>query len=211
MKMTKVTVELTEKQVEFLKLFSEKQYEDTEDNQYTCDALHVVQKKRYRFIPYSEEISGYFDPDILKFCVDAEYEDWHENETAAVKQRYELIEEECPIEIKTFDDLQYERVIGTDGEERFIMNFDDYFKHYGIENYDIAWVEKEWENVAFFFILEEAKHYLKYQAHNLGKSRIYTYSAGYDNRGDFTHFRNLLLKMGQGLNKESNQKEAAAV
>ncbi|MEM5647805.1 hypothetical protein AAHH72_29515 [Bacillus cereus] len=43
--MTKVTVELTEKQVEFLKLFSAKQYEGAEDNQYTCDALHVVQKK----------------------------------------------------------------------------------------------------------------------------------------------------------------------
>lgn len=43
--MAKVTVELTEKQVEFLKLFSEKQYEGAEDNKYTCDALHVVQKK----------------------------------------------------------------------------------------------------------------------------------------------------------------------
>ncbi|MGX5627360.1 hypothetical protein [Bacillus cereus] len=201
--MTKVTVELTAKQAEFLKLFAEKQYDGAEDNQYTCDAFHVVQKKRDRFIPYSEDISPFFDPDILKFCVDEEHEDWYEDEKEAVKQRYEWLDEECPLEIKSFEELQYKRVTGTDGEERFIGDFDDYFKHYGVETYDMAWVEKEWENVAFFFILEEAKKYQKYQAHNLGKSRIYTYSAGYDNRGDFAHFRDLLLKMGQELNKEA--------
>ncbi|CDN35883.1 hypothetical protein [Bacillus thuringiensis] len=157
--MTKVTVELTEKQAEFLKVFSEKQYPGAEDNQYTCDALHVVQKKRDRFIPYSEEISPFFDPDILKFCVDEEHEDWYEDETEAVKQRYEWLEEDCPLEIKSFEELQYKRVTGTDGEERFISDFDDYFKHYGVETYDMAWVEKEWENVAFFFILDEAKQY----------------------------------------------------
>ncbi|WP_179864868.1 hypothetical protein [Bacillus pseudomycoides] len=209
--MAKVTVELTEKQVEFLKLFSEKQYEGAEDNQYTCDALHVVQKKRNRFVPYSEDISDYFDPDHLKFCVDEDHESWNDDETEAVREHYEWIDKECQIEIKSFADLRCKRVIGTDREERFIMNFDDYFKHYGIESYDMAWVEKEWENIAFFFIFEEAKRYQKYQAHNLGKSRIYTYSAGYDNRGDFTHFRDLLMKMGQELNKESNQKEEAAV
>ncbi|MBJ8031044.1 hypothetical protein [Bacillus cereus group sp. N21] len=209
--MAKVTVELTEKQVEFLKLFNKKQHSGADDNRCTCDALHVVQKKRNRFIPYSEDISAYFDPDHLKFCVDEDHESWNDEETEAIREHYEWIEEECPIEIKPFDDLRFERVIGTDGEERFIGDFDDYFKHYGIENYDMAWVEKEWENVAFFFILDEAKQYQKYQAHNLGKSRIYTYSAGYDNRGDFTHFRDLLMQMGQELNKESQQKEEAAV
>ncbi len=44
--------------------------------------------------------------------------------------------------------------------------------------------------------LDEAKQYQKYYSHNLGKLRVYTYFAGYDNRGDFTHFRSLLLKMG---------------
>ncbi|WP_256941996.1 hypothetical protein [Bacillus thuringiensis] len=87
--------------------------------------------------------------------------------------------------------------------DRFISDFVDYFKHYGIETYDRGWVEKECVNMAFFFILDEAKQYQKYYAHILGKSRVYTYSAGYDNRGDFTHFRDLLLKMGQELIKET--------
>ncbi|WJE51132.1 hypothetical protein QRE66_17675 [Bacillus cereus] len=207
--MKKVTVELTEKQAEFLKLFSEKQYPGAEDNRHTCDAFHVVQKKRDRFIPYSDDISDYFDPDHLKFCVDEDRESWNDDETEAVREHYECIEKECPVEIKSFDDLEYKRVTGVDGEERFIASFDDYFAHYGIETFYMAWIEKEWENVAFFFILEEAKRYQKYQSHNLGKSRVYTYSSGYDNRGDFTHFRDLLMKMGQKLNKESQQETEA--
>ncbi|EOO05534.1 hypothetical protein CON48_13655 [Bacillus thuringiensis] len=132
-----------------------------------------------------------------------EHEDWYGNETEAVKQRYEWLEETCRLEMKSFEELQYKRITGTDGEKRFINDFGDYFKHYGIETYDMAWVEKECVNVAFFFILDEAKQYQKYYAHNLVKSRIYTYFARYDNRGDFTHCCDLLLKMGQELNKET--------
>ncbi|WP_327642160.1 hypothetical protein [Bacillus thuringiensis] len=68
--------------------------------------------------------------------------------------------------------MQYKRITGTDGEKRFINDIDDYFKHYGIETYDMDWVEKECVNVTFFFILDEAKQYQKYYPHNLGKLRV---------------------------------------
>ncbi|QQP10830.1 hypothetical protein FJQ98_16420 [Lysinibacillus agricola] len=50
--------------------------------------------------------------------------------------------------------------------------------------------------------VDEAKRYIEYQRHNLRKPRTYTYSAGYSNYGDFVPFRNLLLQMGEQLNKE---------
>jgi len=100
------------------------------------------------------------------------HEDWYENKTEAVKQRYEWLEETCRLEMKSFKELQYKRITGTDGEKRFINDIDDYFKHYGIETYDMDCVEKECVNVTFFFILDEAKQYQKYYPHNLGKSRV---------------------------------------
>ncbi|WP_257148244.1 hypothetical protein [Bacillus cereus] len=59
-----------------------------------------------------------------------EHEDWYENETEAVKQRYEWLEEEYRLEIKSFEELRYKRITRTDGEKRFINDFGDYFKHY---------------------------------------------------------------------------------
>ncbi|MFC9727730.1 MULTISPECIES: hypothetical protein [Bacillus] len=47
-----------------------------------------------------------------------EHEDWYENETEAVKQRYEWLEEEYRLEIKSFEELQYKTITGTDGEDR---------------------------------------------------------------------------------------------
>lgn len=40
-----------------------------------------------------------------------------------------------------------------------------------------------WETVAYFLTEEDAKEYQKYQAHNLGITRLYVISPGYDNRG----------------------------
>ncbi|MED3550166.1 hypothetical protein [Cytobacillus praedii] len=68
----------------------------------------------------------------------------------------------------------------------------------------MAWKKHYWEKVAFFFIRDEAKRYMKYQKHNLNEPRVYTYSAGYANYGDFVPFRELLLSIGQQLNQDKN-------
>ena len=210
--MTKVTVELIAKQAEFLKLFSEKQYSGAEDNVYTSDPIHVVQKRRKQYIPYSLDLEGYFDNSTLEFCTDSDRELWHDNEVEAVDSFYEWKDEECPIEVRSFENLQYTDVVSVNGKMIFVSDLYEYFEVYGIKDeLAMAWVETEWENEAFFFILDEAKRYQKYQAHNLGRSRIYTYSAGYDNTGDFVHFRNLLMKLGQELNKQSQEETEVVV
>ncbi|WP_054710787.1 hypothetical protein [Bacillus sp. JCM 19041] len=60
----------------------------------------------------------------------------------------------------------------------------------------MAWAEYEWEDVAFFFIRDEAVKYLKYQSHNLTKRRVYTHGLGYVNHGDMSYFRALLMTLG---------------
>ncbi|MEM5650906.1 hypothetical protein AAHB57_29535 [Bacillus cereus] len=49
------------------------------------------------------------------------HEDWYENKTEAVKQRYEWLEETCRLEMKSFKELQYKRITGTDGEKDSLM------------------------------------------------------------------------------------------
>lgn len=57
--------------------------------------------------------------------------------------------------------------------------------------------------VAFFFIRKQAEKYIESQSHNLENPRVFTYSSGYGNNGEFNHFRQLLLAIGEKLNKQS--------
>ena len=65
---------------------------------------------------------------------------------------------------------------------------------------------RRYRNVAYFFILAEAMHYMQYQSHNLHNPRTFTYSSGYANHGDFEHFWDLLLSIGKMLNEEGGGK-----
>ena len=67
---------------------------------------------------------------------------------------------------------------------------------------DVKGDEDTYRPIAFFFIRDEAKRYIKYQSHNLHKPRVYTYAPGYSNCGDFIPFWNLLYSIGEQLNKE---------
>jgi hypothetical protein len=66
----------------------------------------------------------------------------------------------------------------------------------------------KYRTVAIFFILEEAKKYIKYQGHNLSNPRTYTVSAGYSNKGEYHHFWELLFDMGKRLNEEGGDTDA---
>lgn len=203
--MTKITFELTDKQVELLKEFNSKHYDGAEDNRYTCDAIHVVQRERKGFIPFVDELLDYYDGEDMRYTWDDDYEVWYEKPEELVEDYYDGNGENCPIEIKPYEEVEYSLITDVYGEEVYIHDEEAYIKAHGISNVHIAFETKEWEDVAFFFILDKAKAYRQYQAHNLGKSRIFTYSMGYDNRGDLPVFRDMLLAMGKQLNEEEGK------
>jgi len=206
--MKEIKINLTKKQESFLKEFAEKHHEGAHDNHCTCDPLHIVETKRYNYIPYSSDLTGYYDDDTLTFTYDQDYEVWWNDETELIKDYYiDCKEEDCPIEIKPFKEVSYTNFTGVDGEEDLITEWHEYFEAYGIKWHAMAWREYHWEKAAFFFIRDEAKRYIEYQRHNLREPRVYTYSPGYANYGDFVPFRDLLMSIGKQLNKEGEINE----
>lgn len=203
--MTKITVELTQIQEKFLKEFFKKQAPGEKDNMVTTDPLHIVQSKRYVYVPYHHGIADYYEGETIVFCYDETHEYWTDDETEIIKMWYEDLEKECPIQIKAFSEVKrLDSIIGVDNEEHFITDYESYFQAYGVVITGIAWRLEEWENVAHFFILDEAKRYIEYQSHNLVEPRTYTVSPGYANKGDFVPFRDLLFAMGEALSHKDN-------
>ncbi|WP_342423108.1 hypothetical protein [Paenibacillus sp. FSL E2-0178] len=181
--MTKLEFELTEQQEKFLKEFAEKQYPGADDNVCTVNAIHAVETYRPRHIPYHEDFVDYYDDLPLIFTTDTDYDNWLDSEVKAVQEWYDGRGKEPDIKIVPFKELEYKTIElkNSDGdleEEIFVMNYDDYFKAYRINFSAAAWLQDNYEPVAFFFILDEAKRYIEYQGHNLTKPRTYTYSSG---------------------------------
>lgn len=200
--MTKITVTLTEQQEQFLKVFADKQFPGAEDNLHTVNPIHIVRSKYYEYIPYHKDLTDYFIDLPLAYTSDDDYDDWYDSEVEMIREYYEYLEEDCP-EVQPFEMAQYTNITSPDGEEIFVEDFDDYFGAYGCKVTAIAWRKEEWQPVAYFFIRSEAEKYLAYQKHNLNTPMIYTSSAGYDNRGDFHHFWELLMGLGIQLNADS--------
>lgn len=197
-----VTINLTEQQEEFLKLFAEKQFHGAKDNRSTGFPIHFVENKRYNYIPYSDDIAWAYEDKPLSFTPDDDYDRWYDSEIDMVTEWYDDRALDCPIEIKPYDELEGKTVKSVNGEDVFVTNHADYFEVYGVHVQAIAWREKYYEKVAPFFILDEAKKYMQYQAHNLTSPRVYTYGAGYANQGEFTHFWELLMTIGEQLKND---------
>lgn len=208
--MKEITFQVTEQQEHYLKLLAANHYPGARDNLATYHPIHVVQTKRFNHIPYSLDIAYFYDHLPLVFTYNSDYQSWHKDEVELVEQYYEYIEEEPPIPVKPFKEMQHSEVYGKDGNGVWIRDYRDYFTAYGVETTGIAWEEEYYENVAFFLILEEAKNYMKYQSHNLREPRTYSYSAGYSNEGEYHHFWNLLFALGEKLNAESNMVKSAS-
>ena len=187
----KIEIEVTDLQAKFLKEFAAKHYSGAKDNLCTSMPIHVVQT---RDDVYFEADSEYCDESIFVGSDGDEYKTAEE----VVTDYYD--DEEPPIPIVPYD--SYMTLIDTSGAEHFITSPDDYFKVYKM-GWDINYCSrvKRYRDVAFFFILDEAKQYMKYQAHNLNNPRTYTYSPGYSNYGDYEHFYLLLRGLGQKLNE----------
>lgn len=199
--MKEITVPVTEQQEQFLKLFAANHYPGARDNLATDQPLHIVQTKSYQYLLYAPGTEDSYHGLILVFGSDGESE-WTTDETAVVREYYG--EKTPPFPIKSFDELKWEAIESPDPDwdGALITNYTEYFEAYGVPNVNIAWQVETYKNVAYFFILEEARKYLKYQAHNLNEPRTYTVCAGYANQGEYHHFYELLHNIGQSLLKE---------
>ena len=193
----KIEIEINEKQARFLKMFAEKQYPGSDDNHYTHMPIHVVEVEDD---VYFEADSEYGD-DVCFFL--GEDHEKYDKENEVVEAYYEMRDKECPIEIMPYEKAYAKtEFIGTDGKEHIIVNYEDYFRAYGVEYINVCCYVKKYRPVAFFFIHEEAKRYIQYQRHNLTRPRVYTYSPGYSNCGDYEPFWELLMNLGMKLLKE---------
>lgn len=167
----------------------------------TYQPIHVVQTKRYNHIPYGQDTAEYYEDKPLKFSNDSDYDVWFDSEVELLEDHFR--DSLPPIPIQSYAVLEAETVIGADGEEVFISNYEDYFGVYGLERVSVAFESYEYKDVAFFFILEEARRYMQYQGHNLTEPRTYSYHAGYSNKGEYSHFYQLLFDLGENLNRIS--------
>jgi len=192
----KIEIELTENQEKFLKIFAEKQYSGAKDNVCTCDPIHCVQQKRYHVFDYDSGLGEYLDEEMYEIIFLYDVDDTVEFKTAAklVEYFYSFEDNEPPSKIVDFDDSG-------------CFDYQDYFEKYKIDDeyYRVLFQVAYWEDTAFFWILDEAKEYLKYQKHNLNEPRTYTKSGGYANHGSYVPFRDLLMKIGVQLNQEGEE------
>lgn len=191
-----ITVNLTDKQEHFLKMFAANHGPGAKDNVSTRKPIHVVQTRRERVV--DEE---YDTPDIIKYYVPDESEDYDSAEEM-IKAYWEY--QDCPIKIIPFEEAQYDtNFVDVEGNDQYIDTEEEYIEAYGIpkDHYYKVSMEYYYEPVAYFFILAEAKRYMEYQGHNLCHPRTYTYSPGYANNGDFEPFWDLLFGMGKMLNE----------
>ena len=199
--MHEITINLTDEQKYYLQKFALKHCEGSKDNVGTHNPIHLVQTQDERVVD-----PDFVDPDKVIYHVP----DWAED--------FETIQElitaywdhkgECPIEIVDFSTAYAaDEFIDVNGEERVIMDEEDYLEAYGVDKgfyYKVSTVF-DYRTVAVFFILNEAKKYLEYQSHNLTNPRTYTIGAGYANKGEYHDFWELLFSIGKQLNNEEEK------
>lgn len=193
----KVVVELTEAQEKFLKKFNEDHYMGSKKNLCTYMPIHVVESLEYTYIPYDWHLEDYSLDGHICFVEDEEHV--YHSIDELTKAWNENTEEEY--NIPYYETVKEQTINYVD-----IYNEEDYINAYQIENIEVYYALENYKSIAFFFIREEAERYLKYQSHNLTNPRVYTYSPGYSNYGEYTHFFELLQKIGEQLNLTENDK-----
>ena len=197
--MREITVSITEEQGKYLKEFSAKQCEGSKDNVGTHHPLHLVQTQDEVVVD-----PDYEDAEKELYHVDDWQEDYDSPQEMIVAY-WEQQDEECPIEIVSFDEsYSQDEFMDVTGEGQVIVFVKDYLTAYGIDEefYCIVNIGYRYRTVATFFILDEAKKYIEYQGHNLTNPRTYTIDGGYANKGEYHHFWELLFGIGESLNKE---------
>ena len=192
-------VMLTTEQSEFLRQFADLQYSGADDNHYTNRPLHIVQDKSYIYIKYNAEL------DDGELEVQFYYgRCWYMDEASVVRANKGYSED---VYVASFKESYGVYIEGL-GD---IESYDQYFQYFGIDGVDISFALPQWDNKAYFFICESARQYIKYQAHNLRDPRVYTAFFGYGNNGEYEHFYNLLMDMGNALLEADEVQAAEAI
>jgi len=193
----KLTIDLTDKQVEFLKEFAANHYPGARDNLATYMPIHVVQSKEYLYIPYCSGSEECFDTSKLRF--------WREKGGKIYKDEVEFLSDlfndtEPSMPIEPFGQIR-NKGIKVEGETFVVDTYEDYFRAYGVDVPCMGYEMSFYKDVAFFFILKEAKKYIRYQSYNLKEPRTYSFGPGYANKGEYEHFYQLLYDIGKKLNE----------
>jgi hypothetical protein len=180
--------EITEQEKKFLAEFAEKQYEGAEDNLGTATPIHIVERAEKIFV---EDGSDEIWVDEDREC--ESYESFEDLIAARQKNGESL---------PSYSDAKYQNV-----GDVWISSPKDYCEAYKLNVRSGRNVEY-YKPVAFFFIRDEAVRYKTgYQAHNCSDCRIYTYSPGYSNNGDFPVFRELLMRLGKTILEQKRDRE----
>lgn len=189
-----INIELTDEQVSYLKQFAANQYEGAEDNVCTPKPLHLVQTQIEEYI---HDGGGNGEYDV--YINTDDYSERFENERDLVLKYGKY---DNPDDVVDYETAYYEKDSIND---RTIYDIDDYFKAYGIDSaIECCSVVRRYETVAYFFILENAKKYIKAQSHNLNNPRTFTVYRGYSNESEYEPFFDLLMSIGTKLNNMSD-------
>lgn len=181
----KINIDITEEQAKFLRQFAKNQHEGAKDNLGTRKPLHLVQTGRDEVVWDGGEDgdeTAYWSSDLQELYADE------------VKLVRDLTGKE---DVLPYDEAEFTFINGLQ-----VLDIDDYFEAYGAEGCCKVSIVHMYDTAAYFFTLEEAKKYLKYQSHNLNRPRIYTVGGGYGNNGDYEPFYDLLMSIGMELLKE---------
>lgn len=190
--MRKLEIELTDAQEKYLKKFYENHKQGSKDNLCTHMPIHVVEEIRYTYVPYTTFIEDYsVDGHICFHETGSDYT--YESIEELTNEWNDNVDEDY--KIPHFKEVENKKINGI-----YILDIEDYINAYQIENIEIIYAIENYVPVAFFFIREEAVKYLQYQSHNLTKPRVYTYSPGYANSGEYEHFYSLLQNIGKQVN-----------
>ena len=189
----KMTIDLTDEQIKYLKQFAVNQHEGAEDNACTSKPLHLVQTQEEEYI---HDGGGNGDYDVY---IDADNPDKVFRNALNVVLEYGVYDN--PDDVIDYNATCY----GESINGNLIYDLDDYFDAYGITaNIERCSVIKKYRTVAYFFILENARQYMKSQAHNLHNPRTFTVYRGYGNDAEYEPFFDLLMSIGSKLNTLSS-------
>ncbi len=190
----KIELEINDRQAEFLRQFAKNQHEGARDNIGTRKPLHLVQTEELEYI-YDGGGNGDYDVFI---CTD-DYSETYPTEKELVlalgyyNDKSDVVDYETAWSNNLTDPVTEEEVL--------ICDFEDYLTFYGLDPENIlrCSVIVRYRTVAYFWILENARQYIKYQGHNLTNPRTYTVGGGYSNKGEYESFFDLLMAAGTAL------------
>ena len=183
-----ININLTEKQECFLKKFANDNFDGSKKNLCTYKPIHFVETQDYSL--QCDNCSSNCEDRIIYVNFESYYESIQDlletefQDYLSKNDLYDIKKLNNDIDNYELDDIieRYQR--------KFNYKFD----------YEIRYKVYYYRYVACFLIREEAERYIEYQKHNLTNPRVYTYSPGYSNFGDFEHFFDLLMNIGKQLN-----------